>query len=89
MEREEIFAAAEQSEFNRIKACCEVIPFKACSNDVWKGDIVAFVSELERRGAFGWQQAASWLCQHYHEHSNIASLVKAMREAASDRTKDK
>ena len=88
MEREEIFAAAEQSKFKRIEACCEGVPLKTCSNDVWKGEIVTFVSELERRGAFGWQQAASWLCQHYHEYVNIASLVKAMREAAPDRRKD-
>lgn len=80
MRREDIFAAAEAAQFARTESCCGV-PLKTCSNDVWKGDIAAFISECERRGGIGWQAAATWLCQHYHEYSNIASLVADMRAA--------
>lgn len=80
--REDIFSAAEASGFQRIEACCEGVQLKACSNDVWKGEVVAFVAELERIGGIGWQQAATWLCQHHTEFTDMGSLIKAMREAA-------
>lgn len=47
MDREYIFAAAERAGFKCIDSCCSV-PFKTCSNDIWKGDLVAFVKELEK-----------------------------------------
>lgn len=47
MQREKLFALAKEAEFVCVDSCCSV-PNKACSNDVWKGDIVAFVAAIER-----------------------------------------
>jgi hypothetical protein len=45
MQRETIFEIAEQVGFKPVQSCCNV-PNKACSNDIWQGDIVSFANAL-------------------------------------------
>ena len=46
MKLEQIFAIADECEFQCVDSCCSVY-LKACSNDLWRGDIVAFANAIE------------------------------------------
>lgn len=49
MRREDIFEAARVAEFTRVSECCPGVELKLCSNDQWKGDLGAFVTQIETR----------------------------------------
>jgi hypothetical protein len=49
MKREDIFEAARVAEFIRVSECCPGVELKLCSNDQWKGDLGAFVTQIEMR----------------------------------------
>jgi hypothetical protein len=47
MQRERILELAKEAGLVRTQACCEGVKNKLCSNDVWKGDLGAFVAMIE------------------------------------------
>lgn len=46
MKMERVFELAKEASFERVKACCEGVPNKLCSTDLWKGNLGAFVAAV-------------------------------------------
>lgn len=44
MMNERIFELAKEAGFERVTECCPGVENKLCSNDVWKGNLGAFIA---------------------------------------------
>lgn len=48
-----------------------------------KAEPVLVPEDVRAHEAKGWRDAATWLCNNYQDHPNIASLCEAMCEAGA------